>query len=355
MINLRNMIKDKATEVFTNTATEAVKNQFFTNIMDNDLVAVEKTLKKYKNIGSWRYNLQDYPPLFYAHFHGHADMMKLLMKYGMPIDEQHEGENLLHRTMSHSHCFETTIEAWQAQNLDINVRDADGNTLLILIARQGKPEQLAYLIDRGADIHAVNDQGEGAFMAATMAGNKDNLSALAEHGANINQPNKAGLSPLMKALNEKMNDTALHLLSLGVNTQGNAGGYALLTAVIAAEGKEDTDIIRKLIAHGISVNSTTTTEHGRMSALMYAAKKLSQPVLQCLLEAGADSGLTDASGMTALDHYKKNAPRNIGDILAEKMEEQMPSVLARHKKAIHTAAQTGTVEKVVLMPRIKIK
>lgn len=354
MKTLRNMIKDKATETFTNTATKAVKDKFFSNIMDNNLVAVEQALKKYTDIATWRSPIHDHPPLFHAHFHGNGDMMKLLLTHGMKIDEKYEGKSLLHLT-PHNSCFKETVDAWLSNKLDINTRDADGNTLLILMARHDTPEQLTYLLDRGADIDAENNQGETAFMYAAKSGNNDNLSLLAGRSANINQPDSSGSSPLMACLHKNLDETAEHLLSLGVNTQGYYGAYALMIATLAAHREEDTEIIRKLITHGIDVNSTTTPEHGRLTALMYAAANLSEPAIQCLLDAGADSCMADTSGMTALDHYKKNAPRNIGDILADKMDEQMPSALAQHNKAIHTAAQTGTVKKTSLMPRIKLK
>lgn len=354
MKTLRNIIKDKATEAFTDTATTAVKRKFFDNIMGNDLVAVERALKKYKDIATWRSPIHDHPPLFHAHFHGHSDMMKLLLTYGMKVDEKYEGQSLLHIT-PHNSCFKETVDAWLAQKLDINTRDTDGNTLLILMARHETPEQLSYLLDHGADIDAENKEGETAFMYAAKSGNNDNLSLLATRGANINQANAAGSSPLMTALKKNLDETAEHLLSLGVDTQGYYGGYALIIATIAAQREEDTEIIRKLITHGIDVNSTTTPEHGRMTALMYAAAHLSEPAIQCLLDVGADSCMVDTSGMTAFDHYKKNAPRNIGDILADKMNEQMPSALAQHKKAIVSATQSGATEKIALIPRIKLK
>ena len=80
---------------------------------------------------------------------------------------------------------------------NVNARDPDGNTPLILaaVAETGH-DYLAHLFDllkgRGADFNASNREGETALMAAAEAGEDDAVRLLLERGADPHRRDHRG-------------------------------------------------------------------------------------------------------------------------------------------------------------------
>ena len=59
-----------------------------------------------------------------------------------------------------------------------NLTDASGNSLLILAAYHDHPSAVRTLLDRGADVHRVNDNGQTALAAAVFRRSAVSVRAL---------------------------------------------------------------------------------------------------------------------------------------------------------------------------------
>lgn len=70
-----------------------------------------------------------------------------------------------------------------AQGAPVNMRDADGNTLLMLAAYHGHAEAVAELARLGADVDAQNDRGQSPLAGAAFKGHLDTARALLDAGA----------------------------------------------------------------------------------------------------------------------------------------------------------------------------
>ncbi|MDP6930521.1 MAG: CotH kinase family protein [Planctomycetota bacterium] len=79
---------------------------------------------------------------------------------------------------------------------DINAQDGQGGTVLMLAALAGRTEVVELLIDRGADMDLVNKDGSSALHSAAFLGHYDVAGALLRNRAGMNFKNKDGMTAL---------------------------------------------------------------------------------------------------------------------------------------------------------------
>ncbi|CAM3509804.1 ankyrin repeat domain-containing protein [Occultella aeris] len=69
--------------------------------------------------------------------------------------------------------------------LDVDVRDADGNTALMLAAYHGHEGAVAALIERGADVDLRNNRDQSPVAGALFKGEDEIVAALRAAGADL--------------------------------------------------------------------------------------------------------------------------------------------------------------------------
>ncbi len=75
-----------------------------------------------------------------------------------------------------------------AQHLPPNLRNEQGDSLLILAAYHGHGQVLRLLLQAGADTELANDRGQTALGAAAFRGDADIVRDLLRHGAQVDGP-----------------------------------------------------------------------------------------------------------------------------------------------------------------------
>jgi len=102
------------------------------------------------------------------------------------------------------------------RNIDVNAKNSDGKTALMLIAESGvdrdsndfknelkkQIELIEFILDRGADINAQDNEGKTALMYALEAKSKPVAEYLLEQGANANIKDNEGNTALNYAQNQ---------------------------------------------------------------------------------------------------------------------------------------------------------
>ncbi len=83
---------------------------------------------------------------------------------------------------------------------DIDERDADGFTPLMIASSLGKAEFVAFLINNGADVNARSKSGLTPLHRAAQAGSAAVIQLLTEADAIIDLPDNDGMTPLMAAV-----------------------------------------------------------------------------------------------------------------------------------------------------------
>lgn len=159
------------------------------------------------------------------------------------------------------------------------------NQSLILAARGGDPERVAFLLDRGANIETRDNRGETALVNAGNA--TAVVQLLLERGANF----KPYGGRLLANATAEGNDTLTRLfLKRGVKVDADAASYGTSTALLAAIRFGKISTVRLLLDAGADVNARN--ENGETALLALASSNSTHgndvPIAQMLLDKGAD-------------------------------------------------------------------
>ena len=163
------------------------------------------------------------------------------------------------------------------RGLDVNFIDEDGNSLLMLAAKEGSTKSAALLLSVGARIHLNNAVGDNALLLATFWGHEGIVDLLLARQASL-AANPRGWTPLH---------------------------YAAYAGHVR--------IASKFLAQGADVNSVTANG---LSSLMLAAKNGHDDVVKVLLKNNADTALRDDNKLTAIDHALASNNTNIARFIA---------------------------------------
>ena len=103
--------------------------------------------------------------------------------------------------------------------IDINKRDAEGNTPLYHACLKGYRDIVVLLLDNGADSSIANNHSESPLHAAARSGNKEIIARLVEKGIDLNATDNEGHTPLLCLLDNRRTDAALFLIDKGADTE----------------------------------------------------------------------------------------------------------------------------------------
>ncbi|KAI6084561.1 ankyrin [Hypoxylon rubiginosum] len=140
--------------------------------------------------------------------------------------------------------FRSDYDVESAQRLldfgvDIETRDENCRTPLVLAAGWGHLEKVRLLLDSGADIEARNEDGRTPLLEAANRGRLENTRLLLDYGANIETRNKNGWTPLLEAARYNHIEVAQLLISSGVNVEiGDQYGWTPLLLAVRYNHRE---------------------------------------------------------------------------------------------------------------------
>ena len=295
-----------------------------------------------------------YRPLHIAVDKSNIDLVTLLLDQDININSvTFDEETPLH--IAADRGDETIIQKILTQKVDINLKDVIGNTSLHLAVRQKQEtkaglvktrvsysgqslapyhacsaQTVRTIINHGADLNAVNNQGQTALWFACVDGqdsfarilldsgadpnikDKDGESCLhaaiyghcstetiqeiIAHGAHVNARNKDGATPLLLASSAAQVGAVWLLMKAKSDPNAaNADGDTCLHAAIAADCSIKT--IQKIIDYSADVNSMNKI--GR-TALLLACSYKREDLVKALLKARADPGIADQEGASCL-------------------------------------------------------
>ena len=179
---------------------------------------------------------------------------------------------------------------------DINQKNFDGESLLLLGAAQGSATVAGNLLKRGADVNATGGQYGNALQAASYHGHEAVVQLLLDGGADVNASGGYYGSAL-QAASYHGHDRVVHLLlKNGANVNASGGYYG--SALQAASIRSPENIVQLLQDQGADVNSSGGRFGSALQAASYYGRR---SVVQLLLDNGADMNAAGENNGNALE------------------------------------------------------
>jgi ankyrin repeat protein len=204
------------------------------------------------------------------------------------------------------------VEELIKQGVNVNTRDINGDTVLIIAARLGLGEIVDCLLDNGADVNEKDKEGWTALMKTD---NRRIAESLIKHGADVNAKDKDGWTALMIAALIGRFDIVKYLVDLGVdlNKKNNMGETALMLFIMSQNYNSDT--AKYFIKHGADPNATDI--HGDNVLMHFVKWRDDLAFVKYLVDLGVDPNKKNKYGLSVRDYADENKPE-----IAKYLDEQ---------------------------------
>jgi len=238
--------------------------------------------------------------------------VRALLRQGHDVDSRAaDGSTALHWAVRAEDL--DTINALLRAGAHATVANALGVTPIYVAAEQGHAAILRRLLDAGADVKTTDASGDTLLMAAVRDGNADAVDVLLERGAPVNAGEHTAL---MWAA--RRNDTAImkRLLAHGaeVDTRTGAGEKPAARPPGAGGGSHGVGIVRS----GVPQQGEQQPIPGGMTPLLFAARDGQVDAAALLAEAGADVNGADPNGITPLVMALTNGQFAVAKLLLDR-------------------------------------
>ncbi|GHI00562.1 hypothetical protein AM1BK_41040 [Neobacillus kokaensis] len=174
------------------------------------------------------------------------------------------------------------------QGVDINSKDHQGRTALMIATYENDINTAKVLVENGADVNIQDNMKNNPYLYAGAEGYLDILKLTIEAGADTKIVNRYGGTALIPASEHGYVDVVKQLLEttdVDVNHINNLGWTALLEAIILNDGgKKQQETIKLLIEHGADVN---IPDSNGVTPIAHAQEKGFVEIEKILLDAGA--------------------------------------------------------------------
>src|SRR5216683_3513030 len=142
---------------------------------------------------------------------------------------------------------------------------------MITAAYQGDVKAAIAQLDKGADVNARDCDGDTALMLAAERGHIELVKVLLKNGADVNAANLNGETALMRAA-ENDRAAAVKIL-LAHHADGNAGDVINCTPLMRAAYRGHVDVVKELLAYGADANARNG--HSKVESMLREADDIS--------------------------------------------------------------------------------
>ena len=246
----------------------------------------------------------------------------------------------------------TALRALLQKGADVNAVEPDGTTALHWASYRDDTDSADLLLRAGAKVNAANDLGATPLWTASLNGSETMVRRLLAAGANPNTALLAGETPVMVAARSGKPAVVEQLIAKGANV--NAHGARGQTALMWAVSQKHPDVVKILLAHGADIHARSDAwsqvmavePHGYLpynrsipagneTALMFAARVGDLASARLLTAAGANVNDADAWGVSATTLAAHSGYRELVELLLEKSAD--PNAAAAGFSALHAA------------------
>jgi ankyrin repeat protein len=296
-------------------AASNVSDDFYSAIRNNDLARLDRLIRGGADVNT-RDRHQE-TPLMYAAYVGSLDAMNLLLREGAGVDLQSQsGATALIWAATDLAKVRLLIE----HGANVNLATKRRRTALLVAAMSDPSAAIVkLLIEKGADLKAVDFLKTTPLRAATLGNDTETIQTLIEAGVDVNAADLPGITPLMMAAGWNGNTRAVQLLLakganakavsrpvMGLPVRNGASEFGSLTALIMSAPFGPPELIGNLLDSGSDVNARDV--RGMTPLMLATAADHQDPaVLKMLLDHGADPSAKSKIGDTAADWARRRA------------------------------------------------
>ena len=273
-------------------------SKIFAAVKNNDLKEVKSLLEQGADPNSVDEDGDNL--LMIATFYSSVECMQLLIEKGATINTKNKIDET--PLMWSLHDLEKAKLLIQ-NGADINAKAKSGNTpLLIAAVGASRYDAVKMLLDKGADVSALNNKKENALMRAALFGDTETISLLLSKKIDVNAFAGDSTTALMNAVLNFNKPVIVQLLDKGADPDKIC--FFGLTPLAAAVIFTDAESVKAILKKTKKINSA---DYGGTTILMYAGYNEYDNVemVQALLDNGADVNMKSKDGSTALSWASK--------------------------------------------------
>jgi ankyrin repeat protein len=150
---------------------------------------------------------------------GKDEILRLLMDNNVDMNlASDDGWTALFFAAVHEHESMVEMLLSPSSGVIINQKDVHGCTALLCAAEMYDDRITKMLIQSGADVNCLNDEGFSPLHKAAAMGRRVNARLLLNANANIEATDEEGITPLRRAFENGHDDVVRLLLNRGANT-----------------------------------------------------------------------------------------------------------------------------------------
>ena len=244
------------------------------------------------------------PPMESAVQTGNLEMVKLLLDYDYPLDEDTVNFMMAQAISNRSNdIFEYFVELSEFKGFTV-----DKQYLLRFACYNGNMDAIIKLMDLGANLNQTDAKGEAALFFSVSAYQPETVSFLIDNGAVASGYN--GEKAALEAAGKGYFDILKILIGNGANVdccEEDFGRSLLMKGVFTS-----TRMTEYLIEHNASLN---LQDQDGNTALMLAAESGRTENVHLLLENGADPNVNNNDGKTAYELAQENKHQEIAKLI----------------------------------------
>lgn len=222
--------------------------------------------------------------------------------------------------------FVDAVKLLLANGADINLQSrASGRTPLYVTAISKNIDTAKFLMKQGAKTEIADKAGYTPLTAAVIVVDPDMVRTLVEGGAVMDVRTAASnLTPLVMAASNPdpfKHKSYIKIMNIlldnkaDIDFQASDGRTPLMAAAMCADQKQAYEKVSLLLDRGAKPDRV---KHGGETALMLAAGRGNEKVVELLIEKGADVNLKNGAGESAMSYAKRSGSSAIIALLESK-------------------------------------
>ena len=209
-------------------------------------------------------------------------LQELLLKDFSSTDlcfDDYPNDTVLQKACREGYC--EIVNELLINRADVNAKNQNGCTALILASLNGNYEIVIELVNRGAEVNLQDTFGWTALMTASRKGHYEIVRVLLNYHADPNIQANDGLTALMLASNYKRNQIVMELINhnADVNLQNRQGNTALHSLLLEKVTDTTIEIVKLLLS---DITSFVKVNKRNKSVMQLVRESQNQEILQLM-------------------------------------------------------------------------